>query len=510
MKKIGAILIKVLYPLLYLFVIWLFLFSEETNNIIHLIAVFVAFGLFITFAPYVYGISEKRIGERLFKIGTMISTVFFFFPFVVASGYLLVIAYDKLKIMVLTTSLLLVLLLVFYIITVSTLKSIASERKVKDEIAKRIAVCRIITLSLWLVSSICLIVITVGLLINSVVVISDSDSIHVFGKWFVSSDLVVSSGIILWFFSAVFSFRKIYSDFHFIVFDKENYVLFLRSFSFDEKERKEHVLDFVLKKFGLPILKIGNPKSFFPKGIGESFYLPTTDWKKQLDYYIKKAKYVFSVVDVTEGVFWEMFRHLDMMEKFVYYISDKKTLFSFVKMHESREFSKTSLMYCFKTILEDETIEKVAFCIRDNCCYYSDADNIVQWIVQGEKNVGIRSFSVNLQDFEMPEPDSEENLAGPEYSANIDKLRKNSRGFNGLFKKSLSITGMILSWVFVIFSTIFSLSLIVTGFIFIFYPVIISDNIDENLRVPEGIFAILFGGWLLYKVLLEDIIKKKK
>lgn len=498
MRKVGTIISRVLYPFLFLFCTWLFLFSEETNNIVNLIFVFVFFGLMIMFFPSVYGFNEKKHGEKTFIIGAIIASIAFIIPIIASSVYLIIIAYNKLKAMAVITGLLLGLSVFSFFITFFKLRSILNEQNVKDNIAQSIASSRIITLFLWSTTSICLIVLTILLAFSSFSTFLDKDFIHVFGKWCVSTKLMISLGIMPWGFVSLYSFIKLYSDFHFLIYDKENYLLFLRSFRFDNKE---YTLNLTLKEFGLPVLKIGNPKTFFPKGVGDVFYLPSSNWKKQLDYYISHAKYIFSVVDATEGVLWEMFKHLDSIEKFVYYISDKATLHKFLMENESGEYSNTSLMYCFKKILSDNSIEQCAFCIREGVCYYSDEITIIHFVVKHEKTDTIKSFTIDFQNFIIPIAKSEDKYK--EQYNSIDKLRELSRIMKRLFKHNLSITGFILRLVFFVFIIVSSLGLITMGLLLLFNCSMVSDMVSEGERIPEGIFGVLLGGYLLYTFLIK-------
>ena len=182
-----------------------------------------------------------------------------------------------------------------------------------------------------------------------------------------------------------------FNDFHFIVYDKKHYLLYLRSFQFD---KNEHTISEPLEVVGIPVLKIGNPKTFFPKGVGDVFYLPSADWKKQLNYYIDRAEYVFSVVDITEGVLWEMFEHLEQYNKFVYHITDKEHLRVILSNAPKQEYKDSFLMKCYETILNDPKIQSCSIHIKDGICYYSDAGTILK-LISGQAPIsGIPHFTI--------------------------------------------------------------------------------------------------------------------
>lgn len=155
---------------------------------------------------------------------------------------------------------------------------------------------------------------------------------------------------------------------HFLVYSKKQYALFLRSFAYDEKETE---IWNRLDNINLPILKIGNPKNIFPYGIGDTFFLPTSNWKKQINFYVKKATVVICVVDSTEGVLWEMLNYIDESNKFIYYISNRKSLQDVINKIDEK-LKSIPLMMCVNYILSETLLDKVGFCIVDNRFYYSE------------------------------------------------------------------------------------------------------------------------------------------
>ena len=189
-------------------------------------------------------------------------------------------------------------------------------------------------------------------------------------------------------------FKILLEDLRFLVYDEQRFILYLRSFTFDEKE------DLIADELNemeayMPIMKIGNPKSFFPKGIGHTFYLPKSNWKDQLDYYIQKAAYVFSVVDVSEGVMWELFEHEILSDKFIYHISDTDKIKSILNNPICEKYKYSKLMNCFKYIIDNNLISnKTTFVIKDDKCYYSDISTIFKLSIEEKQNTNIPCFKV--------------------------------------------------------------------------------------------------------------------
>ena len=207
--------------------------------------------------------------------------------------------------------------------------------------------------------------------------ITDNDYI-VYGLMFITIILFVAGWLI-------------FKEWYFIVYDKKQYLLYLRSFQFDKNEIE---VAKYLKVTGLPVMKIGNPNTFFPKGAGDVFYLPTVNWKKQLNYYIDRAKYIFSVVDMTEGVLWEIFEHQEQTDKFIYYISNSKHLCELLKRLPKQR--KTILMECLEVLSNTPSINNCAFYIRDDKCYYSDPETILKLVINHESKKDIKSFKITM------------------------------------------------------------------------------------------------------------------
>jgi hypothetical protein len=116
-----------------------------------------------------------------------------------------------------------------------------------------------------------------------------------------------------------------YHDFAYINYKRSQYVLFLRNFAMDDRICEAKLLleiEYVCNRFRLFLMRIGNPKTIFDSSPGKTFYLKTVNWKAELQNKIKDAKIIFVVISNSDGLFWEIFNHLQYSSKFIYHILD--------------------------------------------------------------------------------------------------------------------------------------------------------------------------------------------
>lgn len=105
---------------------------------------------------------------------------------------------------------------------------------------------------------------------------------------------------------------------------KPYYILFLRRFIKDGNPQVQECLDALLHNTsGLSIMQIGNPQTLlFSSSSYDTVYLPSTNWKPYLKKYINCARLVFSIIDTSEGVIWEMVENVEHLKKYIYCILD--------------------------------------------------------------------------------------------------------------------------------------------------------------------------------------------
>lgn len=177
----------------------------------------------------------------------------------------------------------------------------------------------------------------------------------------------------------VMIFPRALSTKQYTKYRKKNYLLYLRSFTYDEKQ--DYVLPF-LYSAQLPVMKVGDP-SYFSANTDDidTFYLPSKNWHEQLDNYIDRASLVFCVLNNTPGILWEIFNHLDQKSKFIYFYSDRDMLLSLVNAKHNKEYDKTILMQAIIMLLDKRELKATAFHIDNHILYYGRPEIVLDHIL---------------------------------------------------------------------------------------------------------------------------------
>ena len=164
-------------------------------------------------------------------------------------------------------------------------------------------------------------------------------------------------------------------------YKNRRYILLLRPFSFDcQKDTIKDSLNYFSSITNFPVLAIADPRvvfSGYSEGNVDFFSLPTLNWKKQLKHYIQRAEWVITVLDVTSGVFWEVFEHLEYINKYVYYIKDRDTISNVLHDVKIQKYSSQALTSCFKKLESAEDIDGYAIYICNNRCYYAPLNDML-------------------------------------------------------------------------------------------------------------------------------------
>ena len=115
--------------------------------------------------------------------------------------------------------------------------------------------------------------------------------------------------------------------------------------------------------------------------------------EKEIEYYIGKAKYVFSVIGESKGVQWEVFEHEQQCEKFVYYIADTTTLSNVLQACQDI-YKNTAVYYCLLRIMESFKHKECLFYLKDGqcLCYNSPQEGISNFIAGEHTGHGAFSF----------------------------------------------------------------------------------------------------------------------
>lgn len=112
-------------------------------------------------------------------------------------------------------------------------------------------------------------------------------------------------------------------------FAKLKYILFLRAFKDDDTLLSLYDKISTTVK-DIPLIKIGNPNNLESSNNNEH-WLPLSNWKFFLKYYISRAKAIVTVVSSTDGLIWEIVENMKYLNKSIIYFSSLEELLEFKK-----------------------------------------------------------------------------------------------------------------------------------------------------------------------------------
>ena len=181
-----------------------------------------------------------------------------------------------------------------------------------------------------------------------------------------------------------------FKQFAFLIYTPK--ILFLRTFSFDKKNK---YIEDTIKAIATQndVLTIGNPKTIFRKTIGKTLYLPTINWKKWLDYYILKATKVILVVDNSEGVLWEMFEHINHLNKYIFIVPDKSVLMDILNDSNVSIEKYALLMKYLQDVIEKTNMKQFVFSIKKDEIKISPIEKLGEH-VQSNAKIMVSSSSI--------------------------------------------------------------------------------------------------------------------
>lgn len=276
-------------------------------------------------------------------------------------------------------------------------------------------------------------------------------------------------------------------------------ILYLRSFNSDKDKHQKQIEETLVKvcsNLNLRICKIANPIRF--NSNVREFCLPVSNWKNELNFYIARAKYIFCIIDITEGVLWEMFEHQEFINKYIYCIRNKNTLQEILTNKIFRKFDNSKLMISLKTISNLNYNGTIFLRFDSSKCFYSL--NLKAILTNYKDNPKISSFTVDYT--------HSEHIENANYKRR-DLLQRFERSLvefsNGLAKIPVFfiIPFMVLfftKWCFSLNGYIYFLSLLTHILILqkdlllqegIFLNVDISDFINEALTFSSIFLAII-------------------
>ena len=110
-----------------------------------------------------------------------------------------------------------------------------------------------------------------------------------------------------------------------LTFAVNKYVLYLRAFKSDDDILYNKVAESIDK---MPLMRIGNPNKEESEDTNEH-WLPMSNWKFFLKFYIARAKAIVIAISLTEGVIWEVVQNMKHLNKCIIYFSSHNELVEF-------------------------------------------------------------------------------------------------------------------------------------------------------------------------------------
>ena len=171
---------------------------------------------------------------------------------------------------------------------------------------------------------------------------------------------------------------------------KGRHVLYLRNFVFDKDAVNDNIITQLDEIFeGYVLLRIGNPKTILSINTSVmTFYLPDVNWQLTVSGLIKKVEYCFVVLDISDGVLWEICNHLQYKKKFIYHISSTARMGEVLcKLNSVDENQKEFIKYI--ELLNKEVVgekeQSCTFVIFENTIYYHyEYEKIVKFMLTYE------------------------------------------------------------------------------------------------------------------------------
>lgn len=186
-------------------------------------------------------------------------------------------------------------------------------------------------------------------------------------------------GVLLMFFGA-YLFYFLYNDVKkgILTFAKFRYVLFLRAFKDDESVSNLYKIPMSFND--IPLMKIGDPHKSESENINEH-WLPLSNWKFFLQFYISRARAIITIVSSTDGLTWEMEQNTKYLNKCVICFTSPNDLIEFKEYLLSINASKLEVL--INSI--DEVIKNKqygnAFVVQGNKIYIGEVWQLVNSVI---------------------------------------------------------------------------------------------------------------------------------
>lgn len=165
-------------------------------------------------------------------------------------------------------------------------------------------------------------------------------------------------------------------------FAKLKYILFLRAFKDDDTLLSLYDKISTTVK-DIPLIKIGNPNKLESSNNNEH-WLPLSNWKFFLKYYISRAKAIVTVVSSTDGLIWEIVENMKYLNKSIIYFSSLEELLEFKKKLLSFDKANLGTMISSVEMVIKNQHKENAFVIQHSKVYMGDVCQLINSVLKND------------------------------------------------------------------------------------------------------------------------------
>ena len=291
-----------------------------------------------------------------------------------------------------------------------------------------------------------------------------------------------------------------------LTFAVTKYVLFLRAFKNDDKKLFKRISNSI---GNVPLMKIGDPNEAENDDIKEH-WLPMSNWKFFLKFYISKAKATIIAISSTEGVIWEVIQNMKHLNKCVFYYASVYELEEFKKcllLVNNNNLNLETIIYAIECVVK-EGVQDTGFILNDNRVYLGDVCVLTNAVLKKDfkkikcLDIDVISNTRKLSGYKRPIEIIEGFICR---NVHILSLLNNLEAFNNVF---ITILSIVYYFVFAIGCFIFKVLIPIVEFIvavfLILVPLLVWFDKDGYFadcsireKVAMTLLAISMGGGLL-------------
>jgi len=175
-----------------------------------------------------------------------------------------------------------------------------------------------------------------------------------------------------------------------LTFAVNKYVLYLRAFKSDDDILYNKVAESIDK---MPLMRIGNPNKEESEDTNEH-WLPMSNWKFFLKFYIARAKAIVIAISLTEGVIWEVVQNMKHLNKCIIYFSSHNELVEFKeKLILINNGNLDQIIQAIEKVIRIGT-HATSFVVHNNTIYLGDICDLTNSVLKNDFN-GITQVDIS-------------------------------------------------------------------------------------------------------------------